>query len=74
MYELKRLNQDRRDFYADYKCEKCGHIEHKVSGYDDAYFNITIVSKMKCPKCNKSASDLGIVVKDTTIVPEKLVI
>lgn len=35
----KILNQYRRDFYADYECEHCGHIVANKSGYDDAYFH-----------------------------------
>ncbi len=29
--KIKRiLNQYRRDFYADYECESCGHIDHNT--------------------------------------------
>lgn len=39
-------SQHRRDFYAIYECEHCGH-EHKGSGYDDANFHQNVVPKKK---------------------------
>ncbi len=57
---IKQINrQHRRDFWADYECENCGHIEKDQPGYDDANFHENVVPKMKCPKCGKSAKDLG---------------
>ena len=50
------LNQHRRDFTAIYKCEHCGD-EHKGEGYDDGFFHQTVIPKMKCPICNKTAGD-----------------
>ena len=55
--EIKR--QHRRDFYADFECENCGYIEKDHPGYDDAYYHNHVVSEMVCPKCGKSALDLG---------------
>jgi len=69
MKELKRLSQSRRDFRADYICQNCEHIEKNVSGYDDTYFNVTVVSKMECPKCNKTSLDLDVELHDNTVVP-----
>ena len=55
--EIKR--QYRRDFYADFECESCGYIERDVQGYDDAYYHREVVPNRVCPKCRKSAIDLG---------------
>jgi len=48
------VSQHRRDFTAVYLCEHCGHT-HESSGYDDTYFHETVVPKMKCPTCDKTA-------------------
>ena len=53
----KILNQIRRDFWAIYECEHCGHETDKKSGYDDSYFHIEVIPKMKCDKCGKTASE-----------------
>jgi C4-type Zn-finger protein len=54
----KILSQSRRDFWADYECEHCGHIEHDKSGYDDAHFHNEVIPEMKCEKCGmKSDKD-----------------
>lgn len=45
------LRQNRRDFWADYECEHCGHIEHNQSGYDDMNFHKNVIPEMKCKKC-----------------------
>lgn len=45
---------NRRDFYAIYECEPCGHL-HKSHGYDDANFHNVIIPAMKCPNCGKAA-------------------
>lgn len=50
-------SQNRRDFWATMECGHCGHIEKKVSGYDDAFFHSNVIPKMKCKKCNKIAPD-----------------
>ncbi len=45
------LRQHRRDFYADYECETCGHIECNKPGYDDSNFHNNVIPLMKCPNC-----------------------
>lgn len=56
--KIKRvLSQHRRDFYADYECESCGHIELNQSGYDDANFHNNVIPDMKCKVCGKTARD-----------------
>lgn len=49
-------SQSRRDFYAIYECEHCGH-EHKGPGYDDTNFHQNVVPAMYCPACGKQAVD-----------------
>jgi len=46
--------QYRRDFTAIYVCEHCG-AKHEGRGYDDAYFHNTVIPKMVCDKCGKTA-------------------
>jgi primosomal protein N' len=53
----KIISQHRRDFYADMICEHCGHIEEKVSCYDDAYFHKEVIPNMVCKKCGEKAPD-----------------
>ena len=50
------VSQNRRDFYADYECEHCGHIDESKSGYDDTYFHQFVIPDMICPKCLRKAS------------------
>jgi len=72
---LKMLNQNRRDFWADFECEGCGHIEHHKCGYDDRNFHDNVIPKMKCPQCQKSRNDLGITSERTaTRYPETAVV
>jgi hypothetical protein len=55
--KIKRItSQSRRDFWADYECEHCGHVENG-SGYDDGNFHRNVIPKMKCAKCGKTAGD-----------------
>ncbi len=55
---IKRIiSQHRRDFWADYECEHCGHIEKDQPGYDDSNFHNNVIPKMKCEKCGKVASN-----------------
>ena len=55
---IKRINsQSRRDFWADYECEHCGHIDGGKRGYDDANFHRNVIPKMECPKCGKQADE-----------------
>ena len=53
----KNTLQNRRDFYADYECENCGHVDKNKSGYDDGYFHNEVIPNMKCEKCGKGKSD-----------------
>jgi len=48
-------SQSRRDFYAIYECEHCGHTE-KGSGYDDANFHNNVIPTMACTLCGKMAA------------------
>jgi len=67
----KILNQNRRDFWADFECENCGSIEKNVSGYDDRNFHDNVIPNMKCKKCGKSRNDLSVIQKVTeTKYPE----
>lgn len=50
-------NQYRRDFYADYECEHCGHIIKNKSGYDDTNFHQNVVPNMRCPVCGEKADE-----------------
>jgi primosomal protein N' len=52
----KITEQHRRDFSAVYECEHCGHTE-TGSGYDDAYFHRTVVPRMECKQCGKTAGN-----------------
>lgn len=55
---IKRIiSQNRRDFWADFECESCGHIQRNQSGYDDSYFHNEVIPDMKCPVCGKTARD-----------------
>ena len=49
-------SQSRRDFWAIYECEHCGHTE-RGSGYDDANFHQNVIPKMKCEQCGKTADE-----------------
>lgn len=49
-------SQSRRDFYAIYECEHCGHTE-RGSGYDDDNFHRNVIPMMKCEKCGKEAPE-----------------
>jgi ribosomal protein L37AE/L43A len=49
-------SQNRRDFYAIYKCEHCGH-EKRGSGYDDDNYHENVIPAMKCEECGKTAAD-----------------
>jgi DNA-directed RNA polymerase subunit M/transcription elongation factor TFIIS len=49
-------SQNRRDFYAIYECEHCGHT-FKGSGYDDAHYHSRVVPNMVCSECGKKAKD-----------------
>ena len=55
------ISQHRRDFWANYVCDGCGHVELDKSGYDDDNFHRNVIPNMKCPSCGKSSNDMGIV-------------
>jgi len=56
--KIKKFNsQSRRDFWADYECEHCGHIEKNKYGYDDANFHNNAIPQMKCPRCGKTSGE-----------------
>ena len=55
--KIQRIErQHRRDFYAIYECEHCGHTE-RGSGYDDANFHRNVIPAMACEKCGKIADE-----------------
>lgn len=60
MYIVKRLNQMRRDFTSEIKCEGCGHCSILRRGYDDRNYHDNVMPNMKCEKCGKSRNDLGV--------------
>lgn len=72
MMKIKEiLHQNRRDFYANYECEGCGHIERNKRGYDDANFHNNVIPNMECPKCGESSVSLGVDYRPlTTKYPE----
>ena len=53
----EKLRQHRRDFWAIYICEHCGHETDEKSGYDDSYFHNNVIPKMECSECGKTASE-----------------
>lgn len=56
--KIKKItSQYRRDFYAIYECEHCGHNTKERSGYDDSYFHKEVIPKMKCEQCGKTADE-----------------
>jgi transcription elongation factor Elf1 len=55
--KIKKItSQHRRDFYAIYECEHCGH-EENGSGYDDDNFHRNVIPDMACEKCGKKAGE-----------------
>ena len=50
----KIVSQLRRDFYAIYECEHCGH-ETMDDGYDDRNFHKNVIPTMKCGACGEMA-------------------
>ena len=53
----KIVSQHRRDFWAIYECEHCGHETDKSSGYDDSYFHQQVIPNMECKECGKKSDD-----------------
>ena len=56
MFISEITDQMRRDFWANYECEHCGHREIDKRGYDDTNFHINVVPNMKCKQCGKTAN------------------
>ena len=55
--KIKQINsQNRRDFYADYECEHCEHVEKDRGGYDDDNFHQNVIPDMVCPQCKKKSN------------------
>lgn len=50
-----KLRQHRRDFWAIYECEHCGHETGEQDGYDDQNFHVNVIPNMTCPECGKTA-------------------
>lgn len=50
----KIISQHRRDFWADFECEHCGHMEYK-RGYDDENYHNNVIPNMECKKCGEKA-------------------
>lgn len=59
MYIKEKIKQNRRDFWAIYKCENCECETKEKQGYDDDFFHNTVIPKMKCEKCGKSSMELN---------------
>lgn len=57
---IKSYAWNRRDFWFDASCEKCGHIKKDISGYDDNNFYDNVIPDMKCEKCMESTNSLGL--------------
>lgn len=55
MFIKKITDRIRRDFWAIYECQFCGH-ETKGDGYDDTNFHKNVIPDMKCPQCKKSTN------------------
>lgn len=49
-------SQNRRDFYAVYECENCGHKENG-RGYDDDNFHKNVIPSMMCIECGESSPE-----------------
>lgn len=55
--KIKRIiEQNRRDFTAEYECEHCGAVE-TGRGYDDDYFHREVIPKKSCGSCGKKADE-----------------
>ena len=63
---IRIIDQMRRDFTGEYKCENCLKKIIMHGCYDDDYFHEHVTPKWKCEDCGKSSKDLGIENKVTT--------
>lgn len=52
----KITSRSRRDFTAILVCEHCENTQELDSGYDDNYYHLNVIPKIKCEKCDKTAS------------------
>jgi primosomal protein N' len=64
-----KIEQNRRDFTADYECEACGHVV-RGRGYDDANFHHNVIPEMECEKCGATGSTT----RSDPTVPEGIVL
>ena len=54
---IKKIeSQLRRDFWAVYECEHCGHTK-RGSGYDDMNFHRNVIPNMICPECGETSPE-----------------
>lgn len=70
---IKIIDQSRRDFKGQYKCEFCGQvdIDKGMDSYDDRYYHDNVIPNQKCSKCGKSTnSEGGTINKTPTKYPE----
>lgn len=53
---VKILNQHRRDFQGEYKCEFCNYIEidKSMDSYDDRNYHDNVIPNTACKSCGKS--------------------
>jgi len=58
---VRILDQSRRDFQGEYRCEFCNHTERDsgMSSYDDRYYHDTVVPQKKCKSCGQSTLSGG---------------
>ena len=59
MILIEITNMSRRDFWGNYKCEFCNHLEKNVSGYDDYHFHENVTPQIKCKSCGESTLSKG---------------
>lgn len=64
MILLAKLNQHRRDFTGNYKCQFCGNMELHNGGYDDDNYHDNVIPRIVCSKCKKSTASEN----DTTAI------
>ncbi len=57
---IKTYNWNRRDFYYDAKCEHCGNVTTKNSGYDDDNYYNNVVPEKKCTSCTESTNSKSV--------------
>ena len=55
---IRTYGHNRRDFYADFRCELCKYIERDVSCYDDSYFHDNVIPNMICKECGSKSLEI----------------